>query len=41
MKRHHDGFLHVQVGTDDIIPGQAIYVDLRQIRIQAENVRET
>jgi len=41
MKRHDDGFLHLEVGIDDIIPGQTIYVDLRQIRIQAENVRET
>jgi len=41
IKRHDDWRLELEVGIDDVIPGQTIYVNLRQIRIQAENVRET
>jgi len=41
MKKHGDACGELEVGIDDFIPGQTIYVDLRQIRIQAENVRET
>lgn len=40
MNSQDNDFGHLEVSINDVIFGQALCADIRQIRVQAENARE-